>query len=276
MAAPKGTKPIPVEQRVQLLERKLKAMSSLVVELGALQREVQQLRGEVEVQNHAMDALKKRQRDLYLDVDQRLNQLSHGSAVSAPAPVSDATPASAEGVVTEERAPQVVAEKTPAPRVVSPPPVKTVTEPRVVVDSTPPAATDVPAIDPVVEEKAYKAAFEMLMQRRYEDARNAFAGFLQQFPNGSYADNAQYWLAEASYVTRNFDAALIEFQAVIRNHPTSTKVPDALLKSSYIYYEKKQWVEARQALEKLIKNYPGGTPSKLATQRLQRMKRENH
>jgi len=275
-AAPKGPKPIPVEQRVQLLERKLKAMSSLVVQLDALQREVQQLRGEVEVQNHAMDALKKRQRDLYLDVDQRLNQLSHGSAVSAPAPVSDATTASTERAVTGEPAPQVVAEKTPAPPVAPPPPVKTVAEPEVMANSTPPAATDAPAIDPVAEEKAYKAAFEMLMQRRYEDARSAFAGFLQQFPNGSYADNAQDWLAEASYVKRDFDAALIEFQSVVQNHPTSTKVPDALLKSSYIYYEKKQWAEARQTLEKLIKNYPGGTPSKLATQRLQRMKRENH
>ncbi|MEJ1381869.1 MAG: YbgF trimerization domain-containing protein, partial [Candidatus Sedimenticola sp. (ex Thyasira tokunagai)] len=49
------------EQRLQLLERKVKALSAQVIRLDTLQRELQQLRGEIEVQNHAMDALKKRQ-----------------------------------------------------------------------------------------------------------------------------------------------------------------------------------------------------------------------
>ncbi len=269
-AAPKKPTPLSTEQRVQLLERKLKAMSRLVMQLDALQREVQQLRGEVEVQNHAMDALKKRQRDLYLDVDQRLNQLSHGSAAPAPAPVTDTTPP-ADAVMTTDSTPAAAPIAPAAPSTaVSPSPAPVVARP------APVTAVDSSPIDPVAEEKAYKAAFEMLMQRRYEDARGAFTQFLGQYPNGGYADNAQYWLAEASYVTRNFDAALIEFQAVIQNHPTSTKVPDALLKSSFIYYEKKQWVEARQTLEMLIKQHPDSTASRLATQRLQRMQRENH
>ena len=106
-------------RKIELLERKVSAMSDLVLQVDALQREVQQLRGEIEVQNHAMDALKKRQRDLYLDVDQRLNQLSHGSAAAPssvsgssvsgeePAPVADSNPATAAESVPEDVNPEL-------------------------------------------------------------------------------------------------------------------------------------------------------------------------
>lgn len=271
IAAPKKPVPLSTEQRVQLLERKLKAMSSLVVQVDSLQREVQQLRGEIEVQGHAMDALKKRQRDLYLDVDQRLGQLSHGS-LAAPPPPTDT-----QAVSTEQSA------EVPSPSagpVVGRSSQPIVVTPKQASGSPTPAGSTiagpaVPAGDPALEEKNYKAAFEMLMQRRYDDSRNAFQLFLAQYPDGNYADNAQYWLAEASYVTRNFDLALADFQAVIQQYPASKKVPDALLKSSFIYYEKQQWAEARQTLETLIAQYPNTTASKLAAQRLQRMKSEN-
>lgn len=254
-------------RKIELLERKLAAMSDLVLRVDALQREVQQLRGEIEVQNHAMDALKKRQRDLYLDVDQRINQLSHGSApmagmapptqppgaepavpgvMPAPAPVTDAVPGGAPAATSHDTAGTV-----PQPALAAP-------------------------IDPVAEERDYKQAFNLLMQRRYGEARTAFQAFLARYGTGSYADNAQYWLAEASYVTRDFDVALAAFQKVIEEYPNSSKVPDALLKSSFIHYEKKQWDEAREILQRLVTLYPDSTASRLATQRLDRMRSEGH
>lgn len=236
-----------VEQRVDLLERKVRALSDLVLRLNTLQREVQQLRGEVEVQNHAVDALKKRQRDLYLDVDQRLSSISAGVAPAAPGtrlPAPAATPAAS-------------------------------TPPREPMQTT--AVVQQPTggvVDPVVEEAEYNAAFAMLMQRRYGDASKAFRDFLGKYQGSAFSDNAQYWLAEASYVTRDFDAALVEFQKVIQDYPQSSKVPDALLKTSFIQYEKQQWPEARETLETLIRNYPSSTASRLAGKRLERMRTE--
>ncbi|MCW8905826.1 MAG: tol-pal system protein YbgF [Sedimenticola sp.] len=252
-------------QRIELLERRLSAMSDLVLQVDALQREVQQLRGEIEVQNHAMDALKKRQRDLYLDVDQRLNQLSHGSApMSAapsqvsPAPVvdggqpaADQAPAGPAATADTETASPVAQAPTGQPALAAP-------------------------VDPVAEEADYKAAFGLLMQRRYGEAKTAFQQFLSRYGGGSYADNAQYWLAEASYVTRDFDVALGEFQKVIKDYPDSSKVPDAMLKSSFIHYEKEQWEAAREILQKLVTLYPSSTASRLATKRLDRMQAEGH
>ncbi|WP_275097304.1 tol-pal system protein YbgF [Sedimenticola hydrogenitrophicus] len=263
-------------RQIELLERKLAAMADLVLRVDALQREVQQLRGEIEVQNHAMDALKKRQRDLYLDVDQRINQLAHGSAPTTGMAPPAATPPDAGAVVAAETppgAPGTDAESGSAPPpAAEPPPVATADTGEV---PAPQPALAAP-IDTVAEERDYKAAFSLLMQRRYDEARSAFQAFLARYGAGGYADNAQYWLAEASYVTRDFDVALEGFQKVVNEYPNSSKVPDAMLKSSFIHYEKQQWSEARDILQRLVTLYPSSTASRLATQRLDRMQAEGH
>lgn len=256
-------------RKIELLERKLAAMADLVLRVDALQREVQQLRGEIEVQNHAMDALKKRQRDLYLDVDQRINQLAHGSA-----PMAGMTP-SAQPPLTEPAMPAEAPSPAPVTDTASETPAPAANAPDTGEVAAPQPALAAP-IDTVAEERDYKQAFSLLMQRRYDEARTAFQAFLARYGAGSYADNAQYWLAEASYVTRDFDVALEAFQKVVNEYPNSSKVPDALLKSSFIHYEKQQWSEAREILQRLVTLYPSSTASRLATQRLDRMQSEGH
>ncbi|MBA1331287.1 hypothetical protein QQ73_09025, partial [Candidatus Endoriftia persephone str. Guaymas] len=64
-----------------------------------LQQEIQQMRGEMELQKHAMDALNKRQRDLYLDIDQRLSRMQTLPAPPASQPLPQAvTPAASSEV----------------------------------------------------------------------------------------------------------------------------------------------------------------------------------
>ncbi len=128
--------------------------------------------------------------------------------------------------------------------------------------------------DPVKEKGEYDAAFSMLLQRRYADSERAFRQFLASYPTGEYADNAQYWLAESIYVTRDLDSALGEFRKVVQHYPASSKVPSAMLKISFIFNSKQQWTETRAVLEDLIKRYPETTSGKLAMKRLVRMRNE--
>ena len=58
------------------------------------------------------------------------------------------------------------------------------------------------------EKAAYDQAFQALKELRYADAAEDFQAFLDQYPGSEYADNAQYWLGESYYVTRNYDIAL--------------------------------------------------------------------
>ncbi len=244
-----------VEQRLERLERILRnqSLSDIIIKLQHLQQEVQQLRGEVELQNHTMDALNKRQRDLYLDIDQRLSTMG---PMPTPSPgMHDAT------------APPV--EPTGAP-------IDIATEPPVTAPPSTKQKTAVTPPDPKQEAAAYQVAFNLLKQGRYKESIEAFQDFLSKFPGGNYEDNAQYWLGEASYVSRDFDTALVEFNKVLENYPTSSKVPGALLKGGYIYYEKRDWAKAREQFTRLKQEFSGTTEARLAVKRLQRMDKEGH
>ncbi len=81
-------------------------------------------------------------------------------------------------------------------------------------------------------------------------------------------------MGEASYVDRDFDTALVEFNKVLEDYTSSPKVPGALLKSGYIHYEKGAWGKARELFNRLTQEFSGSTEARLATKRLQRMDKE--
>jgi len=120
----------------------------------------------------------------------------------------------------------------------------------------------------------YQAAFDLLKDGKYQEAINAFTQFLRVFPNSALADNAQYWLGEAHYVTRQYAAALRHFQTVLDQYPDSRKVPDALLKVGYYNYELKNYEAARAALSQVVSRFGDTTAARLAAQRLTKMESE--
>jgi tol-pal system protein YbgF len=126
------------------------------------------------------------------------------------------------------------------------------------------------------EKAAYDQAFQALKDLRYADAAEEFQSFLTRYPNSEYSDNAQYWLGESYYVTRNYDLALRAFQDLLDNFPESPKAPDALLKIGYTHYELEQWDSARAALTQVQEKYPDSTLSRLAENRLRSMRMEGH
>jgi tol-pal system protein YbgF len=122
----------------------------------------------------------------------------------------------------------------------------------------------------------YQAAFDLLKAGQYVEAGAAFSKFLDAFPESSLADNAQYWLGESHYVTRNYPQALKDFSRVIERYPQSRKIPDALLKIGYCNYELQHWPAAREALAGVQKQFPDTTAARLAGQRLAQMASEGH
>jgi len=117
----------------------------------------------------------------------------------------------------------------------------------------------------------YQAAFDLLKDAKYPEAISAFKQYLTTFPQSALADNAQYWLGEAHYVTKQFPDALRDFRTVIEKYPESRKIPDALLKIGYCNYELKNWGEARSALGQVVQRFGDTTAARLASQRLAKM-----
>lgn len=229
-------------------------MLDLLNRMDQLENEVRHLRGDIEVLSHDLKEVKDRQRELYLDVDRRLRDLEVG------------------GVRAGKSAGQPPA---PGPATANTPPAGKAAAPAGggVSGVGAGAASTMPS---PAERDAYERAFNLLKDGRYPQAISAFDAFLKAYPKSSYADNAQYWLGEANYVSRQFKRALQEFEKVVSNYPNSPKVPDAMLKEGYTYYELQQWDQARTMLQSVIKRYPNSTARRLAETRLQRMRKEGH
>ena len=259
-AVHKGT----VEQRLERVERILdsQALVDMLSRLDALQSDLQQLRGQAEEQNHALEELRQRQRDLYLDIDRRLSRLEREGPEAA---ATDAPQASGKASATE-----------PAP--VAGAAAKAGTSPAQSTQGAtkPSPTTTAPASSEAVarERQAYQKAFDLLRQLRYQPAIEAFQGFLKQYPDGRYAHIAQYWLGEANYAQRNFKAAIASYQQLLQRYPRSPKVAEAMLKIGYSYYELGQKDEARQTLAELVRAHPGTTEAGQAQRLLETIKRE--
>jgi tol-pal system protein YbgF len=115
----------------------------------------------------------------------------------------------------------------------------------------------------------YRAAVELVRTGQHDRAVTALRAFIANHPRHDYADNAQYWLGEAFYATKDFARALIEFRAVIETYPRGNKVPDALLKVGYCYQAMGQTAKARAVLEQVVNLYPKTEPAALAAKRLE-------
>ena len=95
--------------------------------------------------------------------------------------------------------------------------------------------------------------------------------FLARYPDHELADNAQYWLGEAYYVTRDYDNAIGAFETVGRRWPDSPKAADALLKLGFSQFELKRFPQARQSLTEVGRRHPGTEAARLAQERLKRI-----
>ena len=125
--------------------------------------------------------------------------------------------------------------------------------------------------DPVQLQAEYQQAFNLLRQSLYDQAIRSFQQFLTNHPNDRYSDNAQYWLAEAYYVKREYPLALDEYNKVITNFPESQKVSDAMLKVGFTMIELGQIDNAREHLQALIRQQPDSTVARLADERLKQL-----
>lgn len=244
-------------------------VADLVIQVQELQDEVRTLSGRVEEQARELDNIKKRQRDQYLDLDQRITELS-GSAPAQVAAEEEPAGQEDEPQASSPAVTEAPAEDLPEVRGPMDTPSSTVAL------SEPTVESQSAAVSSEAEKQAYDEAFQSLKDLRYADAAEQFQAFLTSYPNSEYADNAQYWLGESYYVTRNYDLALTAFNDLIDTYPDSGKVPDALLKVGYTYYELKQWDSARTALTRVQQEYPDTTLARLAESRLRGMRMEGH
>jgi tol-pal system protein YbgF len=123
------------------------------------------------------------------------------------------------------------------------------------------------------EQASYDAAFNALKGSDFPKAISGFRNFVATYPTSPLASNAQYWLGEAYYVTKEYQNAIAAFQKVTTDYPDSRKAPDALVKIGFTQSALGRNGDARVTLEDVVRRYPGTEAAQLAAERLKRMPR---
>jgi len=232
-----------------------RALLDMLELLESLKTEVSALRGDIEVQTHTVEQLKQKQRDLYTDIDKRLQRIESSKSTAKPTPELEIldnaanqadveVPSGEQGLVVETSS-----------------------------DLTSDAESTVEAkpVDPQKAEAVYQRAFKLLKESQYDQAQKAFKDFLKDYPDTAFSDNAQYWLGETNYVMQKYDIAINEYQTLLNTFPDSKKVSHALLKIGYSYAELGNASDAEKTLTEVMKQYPGTTAARLADERLRKI-----
>lgn len=234
--------------------------AQLIDKVATLQKEIQELRGQLEVQAHDLKLLQQQQLSFYKDLDSRLS-----TTASKPAAQKQATDLnlSAQTATPKVAAPQAVTPQTVTPSA----PTKMVTNNTEV--TTPMPITAGSRMNPADEQIGYLAAYELVKNKRYDDAIQSMQSFVQKYPNGGYTANAEYWLGELYLVKKDYSQAINHFETVLKKFPSSSKSAASMLKTGYAFAASGNQQEARNHLQQVIKNYPGTPTAQLASKKLE-------
>jgi tol-pal system protein YbgF len=232
------------DQRLELLERRANKITDLTVQLNALERDNDQLRGQIETLAHQIAQLERKQRDRYLDLSERLD---------AQARMSTAKP--------------------PRISVVSAVPSAQPTE---LEATTPKTGSTVKAES--LAEQAYVDALALVRsqeQRNYTQAITAFRAFLKKYPQHKKAANAYYWLGSVYFALPDYTAALKAFTQVVERYPDSVKVPDAWYMMARVRYAQGDALMARRLWQRVINTYPQSAVAVSAKKKLLETSKKN-
>ena len=267
-----------------------------------LRREISSLRDQLDIQTFELEKLRRRQRELYDDLDARLRQEERitasmptpGEGGSAPSSLVPTEPTQSTEISQSTREPSSGVSETEATgsssnasdaatdavtntdessadTIVVGSAIQTTSTSGQILDSK-----TVSNVVSVSEEETYDAAFDLLKQSLYADAAVAFTQFIQRFPNSELTDDAWYWMGEARFVTREFSQSLGAFQNVINNFMDSPRIPASYLKVGYIQYEYGAYIKARETLNFVLSSFPNHRVVVNAKARLEKMAREGY
>lgn len=230
--------------------------AKLIDKIQNLQQEIQELRGQLEVQAHDLKLLQQQQIAFYKDLDSRLSGGSSSGKVSASKTPSN-KPALDLSVGSKESLPKsaVTASNVQAGKS-APMPVSL------------PAAVSASRANPADEQISYLAAYELVKNKRFDDAISAMNVFVQKYPKGGYSANAQYWLGELYLAKKDYPRAIEHFNVVLQQFPTSSKSAASMLKTGYAYAEQGNKQEAQKYLQQVVRAYPGTPTAQLANSKL--------
>ncbi|WP_339799699.1 tol-pal system protein YbgF [uncultured Marinobacter sp.] len=204
------------------------ANSELFFMVERLRNEVRDLRGQLEEQQNQLERLSRQSRERYIDLDQRILELSERPAAAAGGSARTQQPAPAQ--------------RAPAQRV-----MREYRQPS------------------QAEREAYGKIQTLIQQERdYDEAINQLYDFISEYPEGDLTVNAYYWLGVVYLVKPQLEQARQAFTIVATRFADHRKASDALYKLGVAYDRDGEKDEARRHMERVVREYGTSEAAALA------------
>jgi tol-pal system protein YbgF len=218
---------------------KAQPVLALAAEIEKLREEVRSLRGQIEVLGNNIEGVTKRQRDMYVDLDQRLRRFEQPGAAIAPAGAA--------------AAPATAGAEAPKPAAAA-------------------STASVSGSVSVDENEAYERAQGLRRIGNYQGAITAFQAFVAKYPKSTLVPRAQYWIGDSYFNLRDYKNAIASQQKLLAAYPDSSSVPDALLNMASSQLEAGDTATARKTMDGLIARYPASDAAEKARRRVSNLR----
>lgn len=259
----------------------------LYSQVQQLAEEVRYLRGMVESAQNNASQLDRKQKQNYVDLDERLMRLEQAaglatasvdSALSAQkADVTEASTAvTASGVAgsASKAVAKSVGVGASAERLATSP-VRAETGGSNAIKTQAPRnkATASTVQSRLSEKQAYEKVYRRLEAKEFAAAKSGFEAFIKDYPNGEFMGSALFWLSELSLRQKVPDeqAALRYIDQLVEGYPQHARIPDALYKQATLKYRRQDVDSAREIFEQILREHPGTTAARLADHQLRRI-----
>lgn len=198
-----------------------------------LQKDVRRLQGELEEQRHQLDRLTRQSRERYIDLDQRILELSERSPQQSSGDANGGNNAGggeqAQTVAREYRQPSQE------------------------------------------ERQAYQEIQTLIQDRKdYDAAIGKLYDFISRYPEGDLTVNAYYWLGEVYLAKPQPEQAKQAFTIVATRYEDHRKAPDALYKLGVAHDHLDEKDQARRKMQQVIDRYGTSQAATLAKKYLER------
>jgi tol-pal system protein YbgF len=122
--------------------------------------------------------------------------------------------------------------------------------------SPPPRGIETGMLPSVDVPSQYQNAMKLLSQAQYDEARAQFRSFADTNPQDPLAAQAVYWVANISFVQKDYPNASRSFAEELKKYPASPRAPESMLKLGQSLIAMNQKKEGCTFLGALPEKYP--------------------
>ena len=121
--------------------------------------------------------------------------------------------------------------------------------------STTPASPTATAAAPEPSPEASSKARDLYEQGKYREAYQIYEKIANTGGNDPATINARYMMGECLFGLKEYDQAILDYQAIITNHPSSSKAPTAMLRQAIAFESLNDKDTAKILYRKILASY---------------------